>query len=158
MGEVVDRCALRVHGLLAGQILGLQHHVALQVAPGIGELCGILGLGRDGLIIRRLIRARIELRQQIALAHSLALGEADFLQLAVDPSGHGHRVEGLHGPESLQVDGHVRLGHVGGVHRDWRRWSLRGGLGRLVEQAAPGAGEQHEQERGREHAAASIHG
>ncbi len=67
------RCG--VDGLFAGQILRLQYGVALQIPFGVRQLRRILGLGGDRLLVGRLIRARIDLRQQVALVHGLTFGE-----------------------------------------------------------------------------------
>ncbi len=80
--STVARCG--VDGLLAGQILRLQQRVALEIALGVCQLRRILRLGGERLLVRGLVRPRIDLRQQVALVHGLAFGEARLS--AVSPS------------------------------------------------------------------------
>jgi hypothetical protein len=78
-GQLIDHGALRIDGLLARQILRLEHGVAFEIQLSVLQLRGILRLGRDCLFERGLIRARVDLRQQIALVHGLSLRKADLL-------------------------------------------------------------------------------
>ena len=144
-GELIDRGALGVDRLLAREILGLQQRVAREIALRVRELRRIFRFGRDRLLERRLIRSRIDLRQQIPLMHGLAFGERDLLQLPVHARRHRHGVERLHRAEPLQVDRHVRVRDGGGVDRDRRRRLLRRRIRRLVQQAAPGDQQQRRQ-------------
>jgi hypothetical protein len=95
------------------------------------------------LIVRRLIRTRIDLCEQIALVHGLAFSERDLLQLAIDARGHRHRVEGLHGTESLKIDRHIGVADRGSVdaNRLRRRPACR--IGRLVHNAE----DQHQRDQ-----------
>ena len=117
-GELIDQRALRVDRLLARQILRLQLRVALEIELRILELRLVLHLGRHRLLVGRLIRTRIDLREQIALVHRLPLGERDPLQLAVDARRHRDGVESLHRAETLQINRHVRAVAGGGVDRN----------------------------------------
>ncbi len=139
-GELIDQRALRIDGLLAGQVLWLQQRIAIEVAPGVRQQRLILRLGGHRLIVRRLVRTRIDLREQIALAHSLTFGERYFLQLAIDARGHRHRVEGLHGAESLKINRHIGVADGSGVDGNRLRRHPACRIGRLVHDA-PG---QHE--------------
>ena len=66
-----------------------------------------MALVADRLIEGRLVRPRIDLREQIALVHALSLGERHALHLAVHPRGDGDRVERLHRAQALEIDRHV---------------------------------------------------
>ena len=87
------------------------------LATGLGDL-GLEGQG-------------INLRQHIAGVNVLALLKGDLVQLAVDPDMDRHRVEGLHGAEAIEVNGHVLLLRLGGHHGNiLRARAGGGGLGR----------------------------
>ena len=122
--QLIHHGALRVHGLLAREVLRLQHRIALEIALRVRELRRVLRLGRNRLLERGLVRPRIDLRQQVALVHRLALGESDLLQLAVHARRHGNGIERLDRPQALQVDRHIGLGRLNDIHGD--------GLGGLV--------------------------
>ena len=93
--------------------------------------------GGDGLFIRRLIRAGVDLCEQVTPVHALTLGECDLLQFAVDTGGHGHRIERLNGAQPRKIDRYVRMRHNRRVDGDRRRRIARGGIGLLVYRRAP---------------------
>ena len=112
-----------------------------------------------GLLERRLVWARVDLGQELALLHHLAFLEADVHQLAVDLGHHRHRVEGCHGAE--RIEDHRHLAGGGGGDADGLGRGRGRSLGRSV---APGmgpedrAGDQREDEEGGKDAAAAADG
>jgi len=71
-----------------------------------------------GLLQQRGVRARIDLREEIAFANVLALAEGYLLHLAVDSHLDGDGVVSLHGAEADAVDGEVSLFNGTRRHRD----------------------------------------
>ena len=59
--------------------------IALEIELGAGQLGLVLLLGRLGLLQRRLVGPRIDLKQRLAFLDLLAFPEIDFDDLAVDP-------------------------------------------------------------------------
>ena len=143
--ELGHQCALRIERLLAGEILRCQRDIAVEVALRIGQLRFVLGLGRDRLIVGRLVGAGIDLGQEIALLHHLPFGEVDLHQLAVDARRDRHRIERLHRAEAAQIDRHVGSRGNGRVDRDRCRGAGRCG-GRVPSVQA--AGQDDGDERG----------
>ena len=150
--ELIDHRMLSVDGLLAGQVLGLQLGVAFEIPFCIAQLCGILGLGGQRLLVRGLIRAGIDLCEQIPLVHGLAFGEGYLLQFSVHAGGDRHRIKCLDGPKPEQIHGHIGMGHGGRIHRNRGRSLGSRRLGLFVHHHAPGNEEegrerQHSDER-----------
>ena len=89
-------------GLLGGKLLGRdgvlrrQRLVAAQVDPGIGQGGAVAGQLALGLGQRRLIGARIDLGQQLALLHRRADIDIPFLHIAADLGIDRRAGEGLH--------------------------------------------------------------
>ena len=106
-------------GLLAGGIVvRRQLGVARQIQPRVGKLRLVLRLLGRRLVERRLVGARIDLRQHVALLHVLAFGEVHHVQRAIDHRLDGHHVERLHRAERIQIDRHVLLFGGRDQHRD----------------------------------------
>ena len=59
---------------------------------------------RDRLIERRLIRARIDLDENVAFLDHLALFEVDLGDLAIDAAAHDNGLVRLHDAEPVQID------------------------------------------------------
>ena len=110
--------ARRIGLLRGGVVVRRQLGVARQVQPGVGKLRLVLRLLGHRLIQRRLVDARVDLRQHVAFLHVLAFLEVHRDQRAVDHRLDGDGVERLHGAEPIQIDRHVLL--LGGrdQHRD----------------------------------------
>ena len=96
--------------------------VALEVAPGVGELHLVQRLLGDRLVELRLVGDGVDLRQQVALLDLLAFLEIDRQDLAVDLRAHGDEVARLGRADALQPDGHVGELGLGGDdrHRPFR--------------------------------------
>src|SRR5262249_56288476 len=83
-----------------------------------GVIAGELGLRLSEL---HFVGARIDLRQQIALADELSLFERDAGQLAVQTGFHGDRIERRDRAEPAQVDRDVPHARRSHGDRDARR-------------------------------------
>ena len=94
--ELVDFCLLCVDLLSRGVILLGQCAVALKVELRIPQIRLVLRFFGLRLFKRRLVRSRVDLHQQIALIHHLALTKSDLDHLTIDPAPYGHRVIWLH--------------------------------------------------------------
>jgi hypothetical protein len=98
---------LRLDRLLRDEAFRKQRQVPLQDLLRVGELRLIASFVGDRLVDLRLIRARIDLRHQIAGVHQLALREDDLgdrsCNLTMDRDG----VVGLHCAYAAQIDRHV---------------------------------------------------
>ncbi len=85
----------------------------------------------DGLVERRLERARIDLRQQLAFLHVLAFLKGHVDEIAADGlvGHHGDRGRGHDGAQLVQHHRHVaqrRLGDLDDLRRRGSRWRLLG--------------------------------
>ena len=120
-GQLIDHRLLRVELLLGGEILLGQADRTLEIELGVLQIGLVLRLLGQRLVERRLIGPRIDLHQEIALLHHLALLEGDLDDLAVDAAADGDGVEWLHRPEPIQVDGEIGLLHCRDRDRDRRR-------------------------------------
>ncbi|OIQ66533.1 hypothetical protein GALL_518950 [mine drainage metagenome] len=101
-GQLRDRGALGVQ-LLPGRELA-ELDIALQIQIDICQIGLILLLLGLGLIERRLVWARIDLGEQIALIDQLAFLEGNLVNLAVDTGAHHDGVERLNSAQSGQID------------------------------------------------------
>ena len=106
-GQLRHRGTLGV-GLLPGREFA-ELGVALQIEIGVGEVGLVLRLLGLGLIERRLVGARIDFGEQVALIDQLAFLERDLVDLAVDAGPHLHGIEALNGAEPGQVDRKIGL-------------------------------------------------
>ena len=120
-GQLIDHRLLRVDLLLGGVILLGQAERAVEVEPRVLQVGLVLRLLGQRLVERRLIGPRIDFDEGIALLHHPALLEQDLDDLAVDAAAHGNGAERLHRPETVQIDGEVRLLHRRDGDRDRRR-------------------------------------
>ena len=102
--------------------------ITLQVQIDIGEIGLVLLLLGLGLIERCLVRARIDLGEQVALVDQLAFVEGNLVDLAVDAGAHDDRVEGLNGSKAGQVDRKVGFLDRG----DGDPYRVAGGLLRVI--------------------------
>ncbi len=107
--------------------------VTLQVQIDIGQIGLVLLLLGLGLIERGLVRAGIDLGEQVALVDQLAFLEGDLVDLAVDAGAHDDRVEGLNGSQAGQVDRKVGFLDRG----DGDTYRVAGGLLRVVRCGRP---------------------
>jgi hypothetical protein len=116
-----DLCARRVELLARDVVLFDQAGVALQIQLGVGELRFVLCLLGQRLVQGGLVRARIDLGQDVARPHFLAFLEADLHQLAIHLRTESDRVVRLYVAQSLQEDRDVAAGGQCGRDRDGRR-------------------------------------
>ena len=116
--ELPDQRGLIVGLLRRDQLLRRQVLVALEVELRSLELRDVPR--QRALALVQLVdeRPRIDLRQQIAGAHRLALAEEDLVEPAVDLRAYRHRLERDHAAEPVEEDGHVLLLHLRLDHRD----------------------------------------
>ena len=91
-------------------VLG-ERQVSVQIGLCIDDLRLIAIAVGDRLVELRLIGARIDLGEEIALLDRLSLREGDLDELAGDLAAHDHVVIGDHGTYAAQVDRHVVLEH-----------------------------------------------
>ena len=135
------------------RVLRHQRAVALQIDLGVVQRRLVLGELAFRLGQRDLIRARIDLGQEIALLDDLAFLERDLDQLAVDLRLDRDRRERRHRAERVQDDRHVgrfdrsradrhRAGRIGAPGLRRRRT-----VGAPYEQPHHPAGQQHEQQQ-----------
>ena len=97
--------------LLGDRILLGELLIAGEVALGLAEQRRVLGQLPLRLRQRRLIGARIDLGEEVALLDDLALGEPDFLQVAGDLGADGHGLERRHRAEGVDGQRHVAERH-----------------------------------------------
>ena len=93
--------------------VGRELLVALEVAPGVGELRVVERLLGDRLVELGLVGHGIDARQHVALLDVLALLELHRQDLTVDLRAHRHGIARLRGADALQPDRDVldlRLG------------------------------------------------
>ena len=120
--ELIDRRALRV-ALLGRRRIGRgKARVALQIEFRIREQRRVLRSFRDGLIVLRLIRRRIDFGEDIALRHVLPFLEPDLQQLAVDLRKHRDGVQRFRRADAVEINRHVR--GFGGAHQHRHRAAL----------------------------------
>jgi hypothetical protein len=92
--ELVDGGHLRVDLLARDRVLLQQGLVAREVEARVLQRGLVLRELALLLLDRHLERPRIDLGQQVALAHELAFAVADGDELAVHAAAHGHGVDG----------------------------------------------------------------
>ncbi len=109
--QLIDHETLGVVGLLIEHLFGEQIVVALHDEATVGELGLVLCLLGVGLVELRLVRAGIDLRQQITRLHVLALGESHLVELTIDACLHRDGVERLHRAEPVEVNRHIAFFH-----------------------------------------------
>src|SRR5207253_7404420 len=91
-----------------------------------GELGPVADQRSFGLPELVLERPRIDLRQQLAFAHLLALAEQDLVEAAVHLGADRDRIEGGYVAEAVEVDGHVPALDRSRDHGDGPRRRLGG--------------------------------
>ena len=74
----------------------------------------ILRLLRDNLIVKGLIERRIDLGENVAFLHILALGVGNFDEAAANLGANDCGIEGLHRADAVQIDRHVGGRHLCG--------------------------------------------
>ena len=79
------------------------------------QLGGILHLGGDRLVQRRLIRPGVDLRQQISRPDRLALDESQLHQFPVHAGSDRHRVKSLDRTQAVEKDGYIASRRRGGL-------------------------------------------
>jgi len=108
---------LGVHLLAGDGILRLQLLVAPQVQLGVLQQ-RLVALQRTlGLLQRGAVAARVDLRQQLAGAHLVALLEKNLLQLARHARAHHGGGAGVHGANAADQHAHVAPVHQAHRHR-----------------------------------------
>src|SRR5207237_944771 len=108
--------ALRIDRLAGDGILREEPPVALEVDARARALRLILRELSLGLVERRLERAGVDLREQIAALHQLPLAEGHFEERSVDPAVDGRGVERGHGAERIDRDVHGAGGRGAAPH------------------------------------------
>ena len=112
--QLVDQIALSVVRLIVEGTFLEKIRISGEKDLSVIELGEILVLPGDCSIELGLERARIDHRQKIALFHILAFLEGDFGKYPACLRMEGHRVEGLNGTDSVEVDRYVALLHDAG--------------------------------------------
>ena len=97
---------------------------AVQIREGVLVGCPVLGLLTLCLHQLHLEGPRIDLREQLALAHHLAFREVHADELAIHPALDGDGVQGGDGTEPREAYRHVTLAGLG--RHDGHRASARG--------------------------------
>ncbi|MCW0424231.1 hypothetical protein NB713_002174 [Xanthomonas sacchari] len=122
-----DRRFVLRHLVALGVQVGLGH--VLAVGRRVGALEGgtrggqqrlVLALARRGLVVAGLQRARVDLRQQLALLHFLAFAEIQAHQLAADLRADRDGAQRGHRAGGGGVDRHRLVGGGDDRHRDRR--------------------------------------
>ena len=104
---------------MAQPVCSLSGRVAIEIGLRILEL-GLIAISVGGeLFDLRLVRTRVDLREQVASVHVLSFLEVDADDLSLDLGAHDVRVEGDDGADTGQIDRYVVLGDHSGD--DWRR-------------------------------------
>src|SRR5271166_7020597 len=103
-GEFIDRSLLRVELLPRDGILLGEPSVAHKIELSVLEARLVLRLLRNRLIERRLIRAWIDLDENIAFLDHLAQFEVDLDDLAIDSAAHKNGLVRLDDAEPVQID------------------------------------------------------
>ena len=122
--ELGHRGLLRVRLLARAEIAGGEARVAVEIDAGVLQLRLVLRLLGDHLIIERLIGARIDAGEHVALLHILPVAEAKLHEPALHLRPHHHRIERLHGADRIDGDGHILPHQRGGEHGHDLRPSL----------------------------------
>ena len=115
--ELIDEKLLGVVGLLIKYLFREQFLVALGHRPPVGKICFILRFFGDGFIQLCLVRAGIDLREEVARFDILPFSERHLFQLTIHPCVDSDRVERLDGADAVQVNRHVALLNDTGDHR-----------------------------------------
>src|SRR6185503_12873219 len=90
--------------LLGNRIMLEQRPVAPDVDARVFEQCLVAGELALGLLQLHLERARVDLREQVALLDELPLGERDPQKLSFDPAPDGYRLQRRYRSEAVQID------------------------------------------------------
>ncbi len=96
---------MRVGQLLRGKTPALEVGVAGKVGERIGELCLIAIAICDHLIALCLIRARINLREQISRLDRLPLDKGNLGELPLNLAPNDNGIVGNDRADALQIDG-----------------------------------------------------
>ena len=99
-----DQRRLGVQRLARQAVLRHQLAVAGQIKLRVLQQGLVMRQRALGLLLRHLVGARIDLRQEIALLHDLPFGERHIRQLAVDLRLDGHRLQRRHRAELAEHD------------------------------------------------------
>src|SRR5205814_8891293 len=91
-----------------------EHAVALEVELRVLQRGHVAGQLSFRLLQLRLKGAGVDLGEQLALAHELALAEVHFEQLAVRAAAHGDGVERGDGAQRAEGDGEIARAGDGG--------------------------------------------
>ena len=103
--KLAHQVALRVRGL-SGDDVG-QVQIALPIQFGVVQLGLVLRLLGYGLVQSRPERGGVNQGQQVVAVNVLAFGEGDLDQLAVHPRFDRHGIEGLDGPQAVEINGNL---------------------------------------------------
>ena len=126
--QLVDRRLLRIELLPAGEVFLAERLVALKVELSVLQLSLVGSFFRGGLIQRRLIGARVDLGENVALLDHLSLFEIDLCDLTIHTAADRDRVIRLHHSETGEINRKIAFADDGYGDRNLRR---RGGRGAL---------------------------
>ena len=101
---LVHQRFLRIHELLGDRVLRKQNFVALEVGARIREQRLVAHHHALDLRQCRLVRARVDFRQQFAFLDRLAFAKQHAHQLTVDAASHGHGPQRSDGAEPVKVN------------------------------------------------------
>jgi len=111
--------------LWRGPALVPQLAIASEIGLGIDKL-GLIALQVSRVLVNQgLIGTRIDLREQVAGMHGLALGEVDADDLSLDLGAHDVGIVRNHCADTAKIDRHVMLRDRSGDDRH-RGWGRRG--------------------------------
>ena len=116
--ELGDHRFLRVELLFVDSIGDSQPGVTLEIKAGICELCFVLRLLRDGLVVCSLVGDRVDLGQHVPLVDVLPFPERNLDELAVHLGAYRDRIERLCGAYAVEIDGNIGQFCRGREHRD----------------------------------------
>ena len=114
--QLRDLRRLRFHQLRRGIALVAELVIAGEIGLCIGELCAVaLEIGGQ-LVDLGLVRARIDLREEVSRLDGLSLDKRDLGELALNLASNDVGVVGDDGTDAAQVDRHVLAGDGRGNH------------------------------------------
>jgi hypothetical protein len=107
-----DGGALGVLLLLRSGVGLAELGIAPEIEAGVLEICRVLGLAGQRLLVLGLVDGRVDAGEDVAFLDVLALPEGDLEEAAVDLRANRDGVQGLHGPDGQHRHGNI--GQLGG--------------------------------------------
>ena len=111
---------LRVKLLFGNGFQGQQTFIAFEIDLGVPEHRLIAGEFSLGLIQQRLVRPRINLRQNITLRYILSFLKMNRHQLPVDAAVNRRGIKRGNRPQAVQINGDISLPRSGGRYGNGR--------------------------------------